>query len=386
MKTEPLLSILIATKDREFYCIESIKSILNFNSDIIEICISDNSKGEQIKDFVNQLNSDAIKYIHTDEKISFIENFNRCMGLASGKYVTLIGDDDTILKTTIDYTVYADNNNIDSISSNNNISYYWPRALEGYPEGYEIITLESDSDKIEEFNPKKYLSLLLDNGLQHYLLYPFPRTYHGIVKREKLIEVKQKTGHFFGGLSPDIYSSISLSCIIEKHYVVGTPLSIAGVCAKSASASNIRGEHAGEMSQSPLLNNISDYKWSIHIPYFYSVNTIWAESAMKALEDMGESSLIKKFNKYRLIAHSTINNRKSIPKIIKRENNLLRKASEQNIILFNAKMAKEYFVIVKNKLELVIKNKLSKKKSFTFTKVNTISDAIANFDNLSKNS
>lgn len=381
MNTTPSLSILIATKDREFYCIESIKSILNFNSDIIEICVSDNSNSDKIKDFVEQINSDAIKYIHTYEKISFIENFNRCMELASGKYVTLIGDDDTILKTSIKYAIYADKNNIDSISSDNNISYYWPGALEGYPDGLETITLAS-SDRIREFHPKKYLSQLLGNGLQHYLLYPLPRTYHGIVKRDKLIEVKNKTGKFFGGLSPDIYSSISLSCIIEKHYIVDVPLSIAGVCAKSASASNIRGEHAGEMSQSPLLNNIKDYKWSTHIPYFYSVNTIWAESAMKALEDMGESSLIKKFNKFRLMAHATINNRKSIPKIIKRENQLLKVENKRSIAAYYGRMAQEYAVIVKNKLELVAKTKLSRKKEYTFTKVNNISDAIANFDNL----
>ncbi|PQA95866.1 hypothetical protein B0A69_05725 [Chryseobacterium shigense] len=380
MNKTPLLSILIATKDREFYCIESIKSILNFNSEIIEICISDNSGSTKVRDFVHHTNSDLIKYIHTDEKISFIENFNRCMELAEGKYVTLIGDDDTILKTSIEYAIYADKNNIESISSANNISYYWPGALNGYPEGLEEISLQSDT--IRTFYPKKYLSELLENGLQHYLLYPLPRTYHGIVKREKLIEVKNKTGKFFGGLSPDIYSSISLSCIIEKHYITETPLSIAGVCAKSASASNIRGEHAGEMSQSPLLNNIKDYKWSTYVPYFYSVNTIWAESAMKALEDMGELSLIEKFNKFRLMAHATINNRKSIPKIIKRENQLLRIESKKNEVTFFGMMLKEYTVIVKNKLVLVLKSKFSKKRKFSYTQVNTISDAISNFDNL----
>lgn len=380
MNTTPLLSILIATKDREFYCIESIKSILNFNSDIIEICVSDNSNSDKVKDFIKQINSDAIKYIHTNEKISFIENFNRCMELASGKYVTLIGDDDAILKTSIEYAVYADKNNIDSISSDNNISYYWPGALNGYPDGLETIILASDG--IREFHPKKYLSKLLENGLQHYLLYPLPRTYHGIVKKEKLIEVKNKTGKFFGGLSPDIYSSISLSCVIEKHFIVDVPLSIAGVCAKSASASNIRGEHAGEMSQSPLLNNISDYQWSTYIPYFYSVNTIWAESAMKALEDMGESSLIKEFNIFRLMAHANINNRKSIPKIIKRENQLLKVESKKSAAAYYGKMAQEYAVIVKNKIELIAKAKLSRKKEYTFTKVSNISDAIANFDNL----
>lgn len=376
----PLLTILIATKDREFYCIESIKSILNFNSDNIEICVSDNSGSNKIKEFVDKLNSDQIKYAHTDDKISFIENFNRCMNLASGKYVTLIGDDDSILKTSIEYAEYADKNNIDSISSANNIAYYWPGALAGYPDGLEEVTLESD--QIREFHPKKYLSQLLENGLQHYLLYPLPRTYHGIVKREKLLEVKKKTGKFFGGLSPDIYSSITLSCVIEKHYITEVPLSIAGVCAKSASASNIRGEHAGEMSQSPLLNNISDYKWSRYIPYFYSVNTIWAESAMKALEDMGESSLIKKFNIYRLMAHATINNRKSIPKIIKRENETLKKGQNKNTVTYLGRMFGEYAVIVKNKLMLTAKTKLSKKRKFSFTKVSNISDAITNFDNL----
>lgn len=377
MSQNPLISILIATKNRQFFCFEAIKSIVNLKFDNIEICISDNSDNNQLQKQIADLNIDYLNYKYTNDKISFIENFNRCMDMSKGKYVTLIGDDDCILPSTIDYVKYADENNLESISSVNNISYYWPGALDNFPNGMEEIVIERK--KIVKYNPKNYLKDLLKNGLQHYLLYPLPRVYHGIIRRDKMLEVKERTGNFFGGLSPDIYASISLSCIIKEHYTTTEPLSIAGVCGNSASAKNIKGKHSGEMSESPLLNNINNYDWEKSIPYFYSVNTIWAESAMKAIVDMNESALITYFNKYRLMAHSVINNRKFIPEILKREQNKIRVESGFNNIFFTYKMSLEYIIIVAKKIKYIFNNISKNKNKKIYTNVSNIKDAIDNY-------
>ena len=49
----PLLSIAIATKDREQYCIKTIQSILSFDDDRIQIAVADNSGTTAVKEFVD---------------------------------------------------------------------------------------------------------------------------------------------------------------------------------------------------------------------------------------------------------------------------------------------------------------------------------------------
>ena len=100
MKT-PLLSIAIATKNREEFCIQSIQTILDIGDARLEITVADNSSSRKVYDFVHQLKSDQIKYSYTDRPISSIDNFNIAIGLTTGKFITLIGDDDTILKSMI---------------------------------------------------------------------------------------------------------------------------------------------------------------------------------------------------------------------------------------------------------------------------------------------
>lgn len=40
------------------------------------------------------------------------------------------------------------------------------------------------------------------------------------------------------------------------------------------------------------------------MPKFYSVETIWAESAIKAIKDMKREDLLTGFNKYKLYVYS----------------------------------------------------------------------------------
>ena len=61
MSQNPLISILIATKNRQFFCFEAIKSIVNLKFDNIEICISDNSDNNQLQKQIADLNIDYIK-------------------------------------------------------------------------------------------------------------------------------------------------------------------------------------------------------------------------------------------------------------------------------------------------------------------------------------
>lgn len=369
-----LLSIVIATKNREKYCIEAIKSILNINSENIEIAIADNSDTVQIKMFVENLNNNQIVYQYDSSAISSIDNFNKAMQLASGEYVCLIGDDDTVLPEIVHAVNWAKKNNVDSLNSSNYIHYYWPHAIESASNG--LMLIPNFKPSLKKIDTPKELTKLIKNGIINYSFYLLPKTYHGIVKREIMMKIKSQTGHFYGGLSPDIYSVIATSCFAENHYSTTIPLTIAGVCATSTTADNFSGRHCGEIKDIPHLKNRGVYIWDKQIPEYYSVSTIWSESGLKALLELKQSKLYKKFSVYPLLAQGILMNRKYILKLMLQKTNLIQKEKRENKLLFWTKICAWTIVLILEKINRVLKQKTLKRVT-RYENVTNIVDAIA---------
>ncbi len=357
---EPLLSIVIATRNREFYCIEAIKSILAIQSDEIQLAIADNSDSEKVKDYVSTLSDCRIVYKYDNSPTSSIENFNRCMSLATGEYVCMIGDDDSVLPSILNIVRWAKLNAVDSISCNTLAQYYWPKAYAGFDNGLLFYpTLKSVKTPIDS---RKILNRLIQDGIVNHYDYDIPRTYHGLVKRDLMLQIKAKTGNFYGGLSPDIYSSFALSCIVKNHYKISLPFTIAGVCAKSSTAENLVGKHSGELKDMPHLKNKPNYIWDKEIPKYYGVYTTWCESALKALLDMDEKELYKKFNVFPLLAIGILTNYKYIFKLTIDKTEEIRKNSNQFIVLFWFKIFYNMLVQICLRFYREINNKFFLKK------------------------
>lgn len=72
------LSIVIPTKDRQYYCLKSINQIVgviessNYN---VEIVIYDNSKEDSLQNMILELDKNYIKYFYLGNQLSFIDNF-----------------------------------------------------------------------------------------------------------------------------------------------------------------------------------------------------------------------------------------------------------------------------------------------------------------------
>lgn len=377
-----LLSIAIATKNREKYCVESIKSILSYGYSNLEITIADNSDTEVVKNFVENLNSPQVKYRYDSGPVSSIENFNRAVEMATGEYMMLIGDDDSILPKCMETAKWAKENEVDSICSKETVHYYWPGSIAGAEGG--LLSFGNGNSSIKKIDIPAELSKLMKNGIQHYLTFPLPKTYHGLVKMKVMREIKQKTGHFYGGLSPDIYSCIAVSCVAKNHYIIDEPLSVAGVCAKSTTADNIKGMHSGEIEGIPHLKYRGHYEWNERVPKFYSVNTIWAESGIKALEELNQTKLLEEFNVYKLIAQSQINNGALIGNIMKRERELIRLKNGERKWIFDTKVFVETLDSYRKKAETVLSAKINKRMSYSFTDIPNIASAISKYTSVNK--
>lgn len=315
-----LLSIIIPTKNRQFYCQKAILQVLGSVSNKVQIVIQDNSDNMTLQDFCNDLDKKQLKYNHHAGPLSFVDNFSEAVSLAEGEYLCMIGDDDGVLPIIENVAWYAKEKSLDAFLPGLNAVYCWPTSdpiIPNAENGYLYITPIS-------FHAKKVcqesaMKSLLHKAFQDYQQTNIARIYHGIVHYSVLEKIKSKTGNYFGGLTPDMYMSVSLglSCKAVEH--ANFPITISGICPGSGSSNSATGAHTGELKDAPHFIGHDGYSWNSIIPYFYTVETIWAETALHALEDMGAANLIKQFNltyllsvllmkyplfKHRIIAHA----------------------------------------------------------------------------------
>lgn len=297
------LSIIIPTRNRQYYCKRAIEQVLNATSDAVQIVIQDNSNTRELEAFCNSLQNERIIYNYHEGVISFVDNFSEALSLAQGKYLCMIGDDDGVLGNIEKITKYASDNALDAFVPGLNAMYSWPSDNPFTPHaenGYLYIT--PMNFKICDLEISNAMNRLLNQAFQDYQETWIPRLYHGLVRKDIAEEVKTNTGHYFGGLTPDMYMSVSLMLLCRKIQYANFPITISGMCPGSGSANSATGAHTGELKDAPHFIGHDRYTWNQHIPDFYSVETIWAETGIQALIEFNRNDLVESVNLAYLLA------------------------------------------------------------------------------------
>ena len=294
-----LISIVIPTKNRQKYCIEAVKQILSLNIPDIQVCVQDNSNDNILETEIATL--EGVVYNYHPGILSFVDNFSEAVSLASGEYLCMIGDDDGVLSNILDVTMYMKKEGLDALIPGLNSVYFWPSdnpINETYRNGY-LINTPSYKHK-RNIDPFKGIKKLNANGALNYTNYDLPRLYHGIVRKNVLEEIKNITGNYFNGLTPDIYMATALAFVCKKVVRVEFPITVSGICPTSGSTDSATGKHTGELENAPHFRGHANYQWNKKIPAFYSVETIWAETYIKALIDFKCIDLLDSFNLVKL--------------------------------------------------------------------------------------
>jgi len=296
-KNTPLLSIIISTRNRQKYAISAITNIMSIPTPDIELVVHDNSDSRNLEEYLRRnINDTRLLYNYTSTPSPMTFNWNTAIGLASGKYLCLIGDDDGINPEIIEATRWADINNIDALKPTVRAIYYWPETQIKSLTTNGLLAISPFSGKVISSNPRAEMKKVVQTGGFKYLETEIPRLYHGIVKREILDQACSKTGSFCEGLSPDISAALSVANFAKNVVSIDYPLTIAGISKSSGSAQSARGEHVGNLEDAPHLQYRSNYEWAEAVPQFYSVQTIWADSAVAALKALERDDILKDFN------------------------------------------------------------------------------------------
>lgn len=298
VKNSPLLSIVIPTRNRQEYAISAITSILSISAPDLELVVQDNSDLRDLEERIrNRVNDSRLRYNYTPTPLSFVDNFDAAVRLASGKYLCIIGDDDGINSEIIEATRWMNSNDIDALKPIVSVGYLWPETevpstLFTKASSNGVFTIKPFSGKVIRPNPELEMKKVVRSGGCRYLETDIPRLYHGIVKRECLNKVREQTGAFFGGLSPDIFAALAIANFAENVISIDYPLTIAGV---SKSAQSARGEGV-DLEDAPHFRYRGTYKWAEIIPRFCSTPTIWADSTVAALKALGRDDILRDFN------------------------------------------------------------------------------------------
>lgn len=383
----PLISVVIPTRNRFEYVKSAITSILGINDPRIELVIQDNSDSEELKLWINDNIVDVrLKYNYFDSLLSFVGNFSEGVEASSGEYICIIGDDDGINPEIIEAVAWLKQENIDCLSTRISANFVWgdaevPTTLFTSVTG-GVLSISELTGKIIEANSEKELEDFVKGGLINYLDFNLPKIYHGIVRAECLNEIKQKTGTYFGGLSPDIFASISLACIVKRIFVTDYPLTISGVCGVSASiVEGLLKKNSKKLEDAPHLRNRGYYEWSVLIPRVYCVETIWADSAIAALKSMERNDLLEHIDIPRFSA-ACINANKGITKQVISSMKDVCKFRDDNYLKYYLLFSWRLFVLKSNYISHFfnrVRNRaliiIGKKQFHTIVGLNNINEA-----------
>jgi glycosyltransferase involved in cell wall biosynthesis len=200
---QPLLSIVVPTKDRFSYAKYCIKSLLEITSCDLEIVIIDNGESDELEVWIERLLLDnRLVYQRIKGWMPVIENFEIGLNWASGTYICTIGDDDGVNPEIMQVVKWAEEEKIDALIPSLTADYSWPDLRLKYYGSVRAGLLRLNNISKRPFTPNlsEELKKCLKSGGQ---LFGFmPKVYYGIVRRECIEEIINKTGRFFSRRKP----------------------------------------------------------------------------------------------------------------------------------------------------------------------------------------
>ena len=291
LKTLPLLSIIIPTKNRQYTCLYSIESALKISDDNLEIIVQDCSDTDILKDNIfNKFGNDKrIQYFYSDTLPSMTENWNLAISNATGKFICGIGDDDAVLSACMDVTKWMDTNKIEAVLGSF-VTYIWKDAYIGEFSNSKITYDTHYSGAIYEIDiQKEFIKKALNCGFGY--TDDLPNLYHGILEKRLLEEHKINCGHYLASTSLDVYNAMILPSYTKKAFYIDYPLSIRGISG-SSNSNRIYSRKDYDIHFKEFKNlTIPEM-----LPDVLSSEVSIAESTIIALQDLKKDSYISKLN------------------------------------------------------------------------------------------
>ena len=293
-----ILSIVIPTRNRFSYVKSAIRSVLAIGSPEIELVIQDSSDGSDLEKWISSnIHDKRLVYNYTKPPLSMTDNFNNAVGLATGEYVCVIGDDDGVNPEIVAAAYWARDNSLDAVApSLSGASYCWP----------DFCSRDYGQDHAGKLFVNKFTGEIAFPNIDAEMVkcarsagqnkFGLPKPYFGLIRRSCFLKVKEVVGCFFQGVSPDVFGALTNANYMKRVCIIDYPLVVPGSSGGSNSGRSALGRHKGNLKDDPHMDGYDMSQWPEGVPEFFSVQTVWAEAAVAALHAVRRNDLLAKFN------------------------------------------------------------------------------------------
>jgi hypothetical protein len=299
----PLLSIVIPTRNRLSCARFAVLCALDIPSSEVQVVVEDNSDSPECEGWLSRDVADPrITYHYSAEHRSMTDNYNVAVTRARGDYICVIGDDDGVNPDIIQAVRWAREQDYAVVVPITSAHFVWPdlkMTHKGAMAPGELRIRHISGRSCRPDPEAELLKCVLDAGQDFHKL---PRIYYGIVRRELMDEIRARTGSFFPGVSPDLAAAVALANVPGTVCVVDYPLFLPGSSAGSNAGLGGLNRHVGNLREQAHLGADCEKAWSVIVPPFFSIPTIWAEAAVGALVAMEREDLVGLFNVPKLYA------------------------------------------------------------------------------------
>jgi glycosyltransferase involved in cell wall biosynthesis len=290
------LSIIIPTKDRYDTLFQVVTSIVEFvPTEFLEIVISDNTvNNAKAEEFITSNKyKGIINYSHCTSALSMVENTERALSLATGKYLLFIGDDDFVSPYIMKVVEMMENKGVDSLVypiANyfyDNVEFFKQYAF-NKPATLQIVK-NPDLSFLKRNTAEEKDRICASGAI---FIGRLPRLYHGIINRYLLERVIEKYHKSVPGPCPDMTLSMALAEIMDDYYFIEYPVSVSGASSASEGGKGPTKKHVVRLEEKKWLNQKDIKDWDCNLPRIFSRETIWAQCVYHVMRISGDSRII----------------------------------------------------------------------------------------------
>jgi len=223
---QTFFSLFVPTRNRPRTLASCLRCLADIDYDNYEIIVMDNHGVDEVKNVVDSIESDKIKYFRSDKLLPMAENFEAALSHCSGDYISGLGDDDGFLPSTLKVMNQVVQDTSAEIIKVRYHQYFWDDSL-----------FESNSNTLYTgtYGTPRWipsydtLKNFYNNNDYSYL----PMIYKNFISKDVIARVKKDHGRYFLHAIPDVDSGIVNAAYCERFLDTQLPLAINGDSGKS---------------------------------------------------------------------------------------------------------------------------------------------------------
>ncbi len=222
--TAARFSVLIPARDRPETLRHTLATVAAQGGDDYEIVVADNCGGPEVRRIVDQFSSPQLRYTRSDEILPMAANWERGLALCNGEFVTILGDDDAFLPSTLAAArKLIEATQAELITWRPHV-YWWPDTIAYWNRNRLYVNLGGGVAWVKS---RTVLEQFYRGSLGFNMI---PSIYASFFHRRLVDEARRRHGGFFvpADSVPDVASGILGLHLTERFAVSGRPLSIRG--------------------------------------------------------------------------------------------------------------------------------------------------------------